>query len=74
MTFELPAMAGDGKSFLALVNGLARHDYYNDTDITDELLHQELYPDLPDAEFQRLVQKARGITNVRAFLFPSISR
>ena len=57
-------MAGDGKSFLALVNGLTRHDYYSDTEITDEFLHHELYPDLPDDEFMRLIQKARGITNV----------
>ncbi|KAI0243023.1 hypothetical protein LSAT2_009229 [Lamellibrachia satsuma] len=67
-------MAGDGKSFLVLVNGLTRHDYYNDTEITDEFLHNELYPNLPDDEFMRLIQKARGITNSLAVTAMDLSQ
>jgi len=54
-------MADTRKSLLALLNGIARHDYYAESELTDQLLKEQLYPTLPDEEFTSLTQKARSI-------------
>jgi len=54
-------MADTKKSWLGLLNGIARHDYYNEADITDELLKEQLYPASSDDEFAIVTQKARSI-------------
>ena len=57
-------MAKDQKMFSALLNGIMRHDYYNETDITDEFLKQELYADLSEDDFQAMADKSRKILKV----------
>ena len=54
----------DSKSFLGLLNGLARRTYYGDTDLTDELLHSELFPDSSKDDFESTVHKAMGMMKV----------
>ena len=55
----------EDRNLLGLLNGIARHDYYKEDEITDEFLKNELYPDMGEAEFEALVQKARGLTKVK---------
>ena len=57
-------MAKDHKMFSALLNGIIRHDYYNETDITDQFLQQELYADLKEDDFQAMADKSRKILKV----------
>ena len=54
----------DSKSFLGLLNGLARRTYHGDTDLTDELLHSELFPDSSKDDFESTVHKAMGMMKV----------
>ncbi|XP_041354207.1 COMM domain-containing protein 1-like [Gigantopelta aegis] len=54
-------MADDAKNALALLNGLARRDYYGHKDITNEFLKQEIFPDMQDDEFNNLVLKFNQI-------------
>ena len=54
----------EDRNLLGLLNGIARHDYYKEEEITDEFLKGELYPEMPDPEFEALVQKARGMIKV----------
>ncbi|MBN3304812.1 COMD1 protein, partial [Amia calva] len=49
------------KSLSGLLNGLAQCVYYNNPDITEELLKNELYPDLPQEEFRVLLEKMKGL-------------
>ncbi|KAK3093100.1 hypothetical protein FSP39_011050 [Pinctada imbricata] len=51
-------MADESKNFLALLNGLARRSYYNEGEYTDEVLHDQIYPDMPAEEFSSLIQKS----------------
>ena len=57
-------MTDENRSLLGLLNGLARHDYYDDKDITLDFLKSELYPDASTEEFERVVSRARAITKV----------
>lgn len=61
-------MADENKTLLGLLNGLARRDYYNDSDITEDFLKDELYPELSNDEFKLIVQRATGLIKV-GFLF-----
>ncbi len=54
----------DDRTFLGLLNGIARHDYYKEDEITDEFLKNELYSEMPQSEFENLVQKSRGLVKV----------
>ncbi|XP_030636614.1 COMM domain-containing protein 1 [Chanos chanos] len=49
------------KSLNGLLNGIAQKVYYGNTDITEDLLKNELYPDLSQEEFQALHEKMRGL-------------
>ncbi|XP_071403615.1 COMM domain-containing protein 1-like, partial [Centroberyx affinis] len=49
------------KSLSGLLNGIAQKVYYNNAEITEELLKNELYPDLPQEEFQALHEKMKGV-------------
>lgn len=42
------------RSYLGLLTGIARQTYYEDSEITDELLKSQLYPNLTDEEFARI--------------------
>lgn len=54
-------MTDGGKSFQGLLNGIIRHDYYNETELTDDLLKQEVYKDLAAADFNLLITKTRNV-------------
>lgn len=54
-------MADDAKSFLALMNGLTRKRFYGQSEITDEFLKEQIYPDLSQEDFQALLTRCRGL-------------
>ncbi|KAM3623032.1 uncharacterized protein V6R79_006132 [Siganus canaliculatus] len=49
------------KSLSGLLNGIAQKVYYNNTEITEELLKNELYPDMSQEEFKALHDKMKGL-------------
>ncbi|TKS68711.1 COMM domain-containing protein 1 [Collichthys lucidus] len=49
------------KSLSGLLNGIAQKVYYNNSEITEELLKNELYPDLSQEEFKALHEKMKGL-------------
>ncbi|KAJ8246189.1 hypothetical protein GJAV_G00264690 [Gymnothorax javanicus] len=49
------------KSLSGLVNGIAQIVYYNNSEISEELLKNELYPDLPQEQFVLLLEKMKGL-------------
>lgn len=57
-------MADDPKSTLALLNGIARRNYYGDKDITDSFLKDEIYPDLPEDQFNQLLSRCSSLLKV----------
>ena len=57
-------MADTPKNFLALLNGIAKRSYYGETEITDELLKSELFPNISDEAFNALLTRAFGIIKV----------
>ena len=54
----------EDRNLLGLLNGIARHDYYKEYEITNEFLKNELYPDMADPDFEALVHKTRGLLKV----------
>ncbi|KAJ8285090.1 hypothetical protein COCON_G00039400 [Conger conger] len=55
------ADADSSKSLNGLLNGIAQIVYYNNSEITEELLRNELYPDLSVEEFHVLLEKMKGL-------------
>ncbi|XP_026160050.1 COMM domain-containing protein 1 [Mastacembelus armatus] len=49
------------KSLSGLLNGIAQHVYYNNSDVTEELLRVQLFPDLPRDQFTALHEKMKGL-------------
>ncbi|KAG5278383.1 hypothetical protein AALO_G00098380 [Alosa alosa] len=49
------------KSLNGLLNGIAQKVYYNKLEITEDLLKNELYPDLSQEEFHALHEKMKGL-------------
>ncbi|NP_001133729.1 COMM domain-containing protein 1 [Salmo salar] len=49
------------KSLNGLLNGIAQIVYYNNAEITEELLKNELYPDLTQEEFRAMHEKMKGL-------------
>ncbi|XP_076004240.1 COMM domain-containing protein 1 [Genypterus blacodes] len=49
------------KSLSSLLNGIAQKVYYSNTEITEELLKNELYPDLSQEEFHLLHDKMKAL-------------
>lgn len=52
------------KPLLGLLNGIAQATYYGNSDITEELLRDQLYPETAAQEFGALLAKMRGIVKV----------
>lgn len=50
-------MADEGNSIVGLLNGIAKREYYGNTDITDEFLKEELFPNLSNEEFTAIHTK-----------------
>lgn len=55
------ADADAAKSLSGLLNGIAQKVYYNNPDITEELLKNELYPEMSQDEFRALHEKMKGL-------------
>ncbi|MBN3320262.1 COMD1 protein, partial [Atractosteus spatula] len=55
------AEVDSSKSLNGLLNGIAQYVYYNNSEITEELLKNELYPDLSQEEFHALHEKMKGL-------------
>ncbi|XP_030590536.1 COMM domain-containing protein 1 [Archocentrus centrarchus] len=49
------------KSLSGLLNGIAQKVYYGNSEITEELLKSELYPELSQDEFTALHHKMKGL-------------
>ncbi|XP_033734449.1 COMM domain-containing protein 1-like [Pecten maximus] len=54
-------MAEETKNTIALLNGLARRTYYKEDEITDEFLKSQIYPEMSDEDFNRLVSRFSGL-------------
>ena len=52
------------KSLSGLLNGIAQKVYYNNSEITEELLKDELYPELSQEEFKALHEKMKALIKV----------
>ncbi|XP_026869555.2 COMM domain-containing protein 1 [Electrophorus electricus] len=53
--------ADDLKALSALLNGIAQKVYYGKSEISEELLKSEIYPDASQEEFHALHEKMRGL-------------
>ncbi|KAI4888424.1 hypothetical protein NFI96_021807, partial [Prochilodus magdalenae] len=49
------------KALSALLNGIAQKVYYGNSEITEELLKNEIYPEMSQEEFHALHEKMRGV-------------
>ncbi|XP_068607365.1 COMM domain-containing protein 1 [Brachionichthys hirsutus] len=49
------------KPLSGLLNGLAQRVYYKNSDVTEELLRNEFYPEVSRDEFKALHEKMRGL-------------
>lgn len=58
-------MADEGNSTVGLLNGIAKREYYGSTDITDEFLKEELFPNLSTEEFTAVYTKCSHLLKVR---------
>ncbi|XP_014665984.1 PREDICTED: COMM domain-containing protein 1-like isoform X2 [Priapulus caudatus] len=56
-------MADDNENecFLAMLHGIAKQDYYGEETITDGIIKDQIYPQIPDDEFSRILLKARNM-------------
>jgi len=52
------------KSLTGLLNGIAQKAYYNNAEITEEVLKTELYPDLSQDNFNALHERMKGLLKV----------
>uniref|UniRef100_A0A8C6U333 Copper metabolism (Murr1) domain containing 1 n=1 Tax=Neogobius melanostomus TaxID=47308 RepID=A0A8C6U333_9GOBI len=55
------AEADAAKSLSGLLNGIAQKVYHNNPEITEELLKNELYPEMSQDEFSVLHEKMKGL-------------
>lgn len=58
------AEAEAGKALSGLMNGIAQRVYYGNSEMTEELLKDELYPEVSQEEFRALYDKMRGLLKV----------
>lgn len=54
-------MATADKNVVGLLNGLARREYFGETEITDEFLHQELFSDLDKEQFDAMLKRYENL-------------
>lgn len=57
------------KSLSGLLNGIAQMVYYNKSEITEDLLKNELYAEMPQEEFKSLYEKMKGLIKVGKNIF-----
>lgn len=51
------AAATADKNVVGLLNGIARREYFGESEITDEFLHQELFSDLSEDQFDVMLKR-----------------
>ena len=49
------------KIVTGLLNGIAKRDYYDEPDVSDEFLKQQLFPELPQEDFDIILSKYQTI-------------
>ena len=49
------------KNLLGLLNGIAKREYYGEAGITDEFLHEELYNEMDQTNFDSLLKRFQGL-------------
>ena len=54
-------MAAADKNVVGLLNGLARREYFGESEITDEFLHQELFSDLDKEQFDVMLKRYENL-------------
>ncbi|BFZ07534.1 hypothetical protein BsWGS_10573 [Bradybaena similaris] len=54
-------MADSAKRYLALLNGLAKRNYYGQAELTDDVLKEEVYPDISQEDFGRINSRTAGL-------------
>ena len=54
-------MASADKNVVGLLNGLARREYFEESEITDDFLHQELFPDLGREQFDAMLSRYENL-------------
>ena len=54
-------MAAADKNVVGLLNGIARREYFGESDITDDFLHQELFSDLSDEQFDAMLKRYEAL-------------
>ncbi|XP_059168676.1 COMM domain-containing protein 1-like [Physella acuta] len=54
-------MVDDPKCFLALLTGLSRRYYHGHTELTDDVLKEEIYPNASQDDFNRLNSRIAGL-------------
>ncbi|GFN82838.1 comm domain-containing protein 1-like [Plakobranchus ocellatus] len=78
-------MADDPKCFAAFLNGISKQVYFGNTELTDNVLKEQIYPDISDDEFNRLKSRTSGLlrslvsadmdmTQLEAFLTAQMKR
>lgn len=54
----------DTKTISALLTGLARRRYYNESEYTDEFLKSQIFPDSSDEEYASLLRRCSNYMKV----------
>ncbi|KAM7394757.1 hypothetical protein PAMP_021543 [Pampus punctatissimus] len=49
------------KALSGLLNGVAQKEFYNNSEVTEELLKVQLYPQLQEEDFKALHEKMKGL-------------
>lgn len=52
------------KALSGLLSGIAQKEFYNNAEVTEELLRTELFPEMPQEEFTTLHSKMRSLLKV----------
>lgn len=54
-------MAAADKNVVGLLNGIARREYFGESEITDDFLHQELFSDLSEEQFDAVLKRYEAL-------------
>ena len=57
-------MAANTKNISALLTGLAKRNYYNEAEYTDDFLKSQIFPDLSDDEYASLLKRCSTYVKV----------
>ena len=57
-------MADDTKNYHALLNGISKRIFYKESDITNDYLKSQIYPDMSDDDFNKLVLRLTNLLKV----------